>query len=525
MQELVLVPADSDANSVVLRSLDGTAEFFLPVTDALRRIIGDAHNPASTSAAPDAEPPLTAVVSSRGSIGPADASPAAGAEHASRLRSSASSSLSPATDPATDPASDPETDPAAGSADNLAAGSAANLASGSAAGSAAGTTAETTADTATETSATTAGALDRVQREATADPTAVTTAGTDDPAHTSPTAGHSPARNATEKVEDSSEQPGSRGLREVGFARRVGVVTEKNPTTTDHQAPQRRRNLRPRRSRISIPPRDIQDRVRHGATVAELAREADTDESRIEPYAWPILQERARIAELARSAHPITAQGPATETLWESLATTFAARGEKIRDAHWDAHQNEMKQWVVTVSWNKTAAGQESTHVAEFGFTPEAAGPNVVQPLNSIAGDLVDPRFGQPVRAVSPVTSLSSAGSAENRAGAHGGLPGSSGWGTGDHAPNGTTVAGDSNHNGSGEPEEGADLGGEGASGGAGNSGDRGNRNEGGDQDEDGFLQHPAAEREDKPRRKRKAVTPHWEDVLLGVRTNPRKKQ
>ncbi|WCZ35998.1 hypothetical protein CHEID_02155 [Corynebacterium heidelbergense] len=497
MQELVLVPADSDANSVVLRSLDGTAEFFLPVTDALRRIIGDAHNPAPTSAAPDAEPPLTAVLGSRGSIDPADASPTAGAEHAPGPGSSASSSLSPATDPATDPAGDPETDPAADSG--------------------AGTTADTTAST--------AGAADRVQREATADPTAVATAGTDDPAHTSPTTGHSPTRNATKKVENSSDQPGSRGLREVGFGRQVGVVAEKNPATTDHQAPQRRRNLRPRRSRISISPRDIQDRVRHGATVAELAREADTDESRIEPYAWPILQERARIAELAHSAHPITAQGPATETLWESLATTFAARGEKIRDANWDAHQNEMKQWVVTVSWNKTAAGQESTHVAEFGFTPEAAGPNVVQPLNSIAGDLVDPRFGQPVRAVSPVTSLSSAGSVENRVGAHGGLPGSSGWGTGDHAPNGTTVAGDPNHNGSGEPEEGADLGGEGASGGAGNSADRGNRNEGSDQNEDAFLQHPAAEREDKPRRKRKAVTPHWEDVLLGVRTNPRKKK
>ena len=35
---------------------------------------------------------------------------------------------------------------------------------------------------------------------------------------------------------------------------------------------------------------------------------------------------------------------------------------------------------------------------------------------------------------------------------------------------------------------------------------------------EDAFLQHPDSE--SRPRRRRKAVTPHWEDVLLGVRTN-----
>lgn len=35
---------------------------------------------------------------------------------------------------------------------------------------------------------------------------------------------------------------------------------------------------------------------------------------------------------------------------------------------------------------------------------------------------------------------------------------------------------------------------------------------------EDAFLQHP--NNEPRPRRRRKAVTPHWEDVLLGVRTN-----
>ncbi|MBY0788876.1 septation protein SepH [Corynebacterium parakroppenstedtii] len=40
----------------------------------------------------------------------------------------------------------------------------------------------------------------------------------------------------------------------------------------------------------------------------------------------------------------------------------------------------------------------------------------------------------------------------------------------------------------------------------------------GSSENEDAFLQHP--DTESRPRRRRKAVTPHWEDVLLGVRTN-----
>ena len=46
------------------------------------------------------------------------------------------------------------------------------------------------------------------------------------------------------------------------------------------------------------------------------------------------------------------------------------------------------------------------------------------------------------------------------------------------------------------------------------------------DREGEDFLLHPSDEQDDrKTKRKRKAVTPHWEDVLLGVRTNPRKKK
>ncbi|HIW94980.1 MAG TPA: DUF3071 domain-containing protein [Candidatus Corynebacterium gallistercoris] len=233
---------------------------------------------------------------------------------------------------------------------------------------------------------------------------------------------------------------------------------------------------RPHRARIKLSPREIQDRIRHGASVAELAEEADTDESRIEPYAWPILQERSRIAELARSTYPVSTEGPNELTLWEVLATALAARGENLADASWDAYQNPSRKWVAAVRWDKELAGRTSAHVAEFLLELDQPGPSLAHPANSIAGDLVDPRFGQPVRSVTPVTTLPSREVAENEDGAP--------------APEQEAAP---------APER--DM-----------------------EQTDEFLLHPRQDQERRGR-KRKAVTPHWEDVLLGVRTNPKKKK
>ncbi|WP_426716953.1 septation protein SepH [Corynebacterium auriscanis] len=269
-----------------------------------------------------------------------------------------------------------------------------------------------------------------------------------------------------------------------------------------------RTSQRPHRTRISITPRAIQDRVRHGASIEELAEEADTDSSRIEPYAWPILQERARIAELAHSAHPVNSDGPAKNTLWEVLATSLAARGESLSECEWDAYLNEAKQWIITVSWNKAAAGQVATHVAEFLLQQQQPGPNLAQPINSIAGDLVDPRYGQAPRRVAAVTPLrwndDLGMTAGDRVGdydedrdydnARDGGPAPDGYDpTGGPGPRRMQPRGDNS-----DDVDGHDT-------------------------EEGFLMHP--DDDDRPKRRRKAITPHWEDVLLGVRTNPRKKR
>ena len=60
-----------------------------------------------------------------------------------------------------------------------------------------------------------------------------------------------------------------------------------------------------------IRPAEIQNRIRAGASAAELAEEMGVPESRIEPFAYPVMLERNRIAEIAKQAHPVREDGPA----------------------------------------------------------------------------------------------------------------------------------------------------------------------------------------------------------------------
>lgn len=228
------------------------------------------------------------------------------------------------------------------------------------------------------------------------------------------------------------------------------VAVEPEPEVEEEKpAP---REIDPRLSApLKMRPREIQERIRSGATIAEVAAENDVAEARIEPFAHPVLIERARIADMAKRSHPVREDGPAKLTLWEVLATAFAARGNDLTTTKWDAYKDPAGQWVVRVSWQ---AGL-SDNIAEWSYHSHGVSNATAVARNAIAADLTDPDFGQPaVRNLSPV---------EDEA----------------------------------EPVETVEV-------------------------SEDFLQHP----DDQPqpnKRRRKAVTPHWEDVLLGVRTNTKR--
>ncbi|GAA1171958.1 septation protein SepH [Corynebacterium glaucum] len=215
---------------------------------------------------------------------------------------------------------------------------------------------------------------------------------------------------------------------------------------------------------LSMRPNEIQARVRAGATAAELAEEMGVAESRVEPYAHPVLLERAQVAEAAKQSHPLREDGPAKLTLFEILASAFAARGHSLSEATWDATREPGDTWVVRVRWTAGLSENE----AVWSYTRQMGSSATTEARNAVAADLTDPDFVQPVRSLTAVDT---------------------------HAP---------------QPE--ADL-----------EPDAEVRQGAAEDIAEGeFLRHPD-EQQHPQKRRRKAVTPHWEDVLLGVRTNTKR--
>ncbi len=153
---------------------------------------------------------------------------------------------------------------------------------------------------------------------------------------------------------------------------------------------------------LSMRPREIQDRIRGGASVKELAEIMNVAESRVEPYAYPVLAEREGMAETAKHAYPIIDDKPSSETLYEVLAQAFASRNSKLSSAQWDSYRDESKQWIVRLSWNQGL----SLITAQWRIHREKNGQSTVEPANAEAADLIDPNFVRPVRRLATITSL-----------------------------------------------------------------------------------------------------------------------
>jgi hypothetical protein len=74
-----------------------------------------------------------------------------------------------------------------------------------------------------------------------------------------------------------------------------------------------------------LTPKEIQSRIRAGASVEQVAGAAGEDAARVERFAHPVLLERSRAAELATASHPVLSDGPAVLTLLETVTTALVA--------------------------------------------------------------------------------------------------------------------------------------------------------------------------------------------------------
>jgi Protein of unknown function (DUF3071) len=148
-------------------------------------------------------------------------------------------------------------------------------------------------------------------------------------------------------------------------------------------------------------PREIQARIRAGASVEQVAAAAGVPEQKIERFAYPVLLERFRTAENAQRAHPLRADGPDNRTLAEVVGHTFGLRGQAYEGARWDSWKGEDGRWVVALSWR---AGR-SDNRAHWTFQPGAHG-GTVTALDEHASDLVEGLPARPLRTVGAVVDM-----------------------------------------------------------------------------------------------------------------------
>ncbi|WP_149361574.1 septation protein SepH [Lolliginicoccus suaedae] len=151
-------------------------------------------------------------------------------------------------------------------------------------------------------------------------------------------------------------------------------------------------------------PREIQERIRAGASVQQIVEASGIHKARVETFAHPVLLERARIATLAQSAYPLGEDGPAQHPLSTVVAIAFGSRGHKLDDASWDAWRNEQGRWVVQLRW---MAGR-TENKALWRFNAGADG-GTAAPLNDLARELIVPDAPRSRPSLSPVTPIATA--------------------------------------------------------------------------------------------------------------------
>ncbi len=136
----------------------------------------------------------------------------------------------------------------------------------------------------------------------------------------------------------------------------------------------------------ALRPREIQARIRAGASVGEVAAAAGTTVERVQRFAHPVLLERGRAAELIRVAHPMREDGPALATLDEVVSAALRARGLNPAAVTWDAWRADDGHWVGQLAWT---VGHSENH-AHWRFLPGSQG-GTAEPLDNAADDLVHP--------------------------------------------------------------------------------------------------------------------------------------
>lgn len=132
------------------------------------------------------------------------------------------------------------------------------------------------------------------------------------------------------------------------------------------------RNDRARLGQIEIEveshlrPRDIQARIRAGASAEEVAQLAGIPVDRVRRFEGPVLAERAFMAERARKT-PVRRPGENTgPQLGEAVAERLLLRGADKESVQWDSWRRDDGTWEVLLVYRVAA----EPHSASWTYDP-----------------------------------------------------------------------------------------------------------------------------------------------------------
>jgi Protein of unknown function (DUF3071) len=100
----------------------------------------------------------------------------------------------------------------------------------------------------------------------------------------------------------------------------------------------------------TLAPREIQARIRAGASIDDVINESSMDRERVERYAGPMLAERSHVAGLARGTE-IRRDMASDVALSRAVGERLTPMGLEEAAADWDAWRREDGRWVVRIAY------------------------------------------------------------------------------------------------------------------------------------------------------------------------------
>ncbi|MEZ0066835.1 hypothetical protein ABIA32_002848 [Streptacidiphilus sp. MAP12-20] len=146
------------------------------------------------------------------------------------------------------------------------------------------------------------------------------------------------------------------------------------------------RGDRPRLGQIDVEshlrPRDIQARIRAGATAEEVAQQAGISVERVRRFEGPVLAERAFMAERARKTSVRRAGESTGPQLGDAVAERLLLRGAEKDSTVWDSWRRDDSTWEIVLGYRADGSARQ----ARWTYDPPR---RLVQPLDDEARALI----------------------------------------------------------------------------------------------------------------------------------------